>query len=162
MINEDRHNARCYALQMLYQWIFYKMNSDTLIRQFLEEYDPLDTDVPYFKELVAGTIQHVAVIDELMITYLDRRISALNPVELSVLRLSTYELLHREDIPYKVVINEALELVKEFGSEAGHKYVNAILNVLSFKIRRGYEMPRGRGPHGPKKFRKQNKKLHGR
>ena len=137
MINESRHNARCYALQVLYQWIFYETNSDSLIRQFLEEHAPSNVDFLYFKELVTGTIQHVATIDALMTDHLDRRISNLNPVELSVLRLSIYELLYREDVPYKVVIDEALKLVKEFGSEAGYKYVNAILDVLSSRIRGG-------------------------
>ncbi|ACJ20656.1 transcription antitermination factor NusB [Coxiella burnetii] len=137
MINKTRHNARRYALQALYQWFFCETKPDALISQFMEEHDLSDTEVAYFKEVVTGTIQHVAIIDELMTAHLDRKISALNPVELSVLRLSIYELLHRKEVPYKVVIDEALELVKEFGAEAGHKYVNAILDVLSSEIRKG-------------------------
>lgn len=159
MINENRHNARCYALQLLYQWLFHEIKADALIHQFLEEHETPEIDLPYFKELVQGTVQHITIIDELMTTHLDRSISNLNPVELSVLRLSIYELLHRGDVPYKVIIDEALKLVKKFGSAAGYKYVNAILDVLSSKIRRGCKVPRGRGPHGPKKFRKQNKKF---
>lgn len=134
-----RHNARRCALQGLYQWYFGEVQPDELIDQFLEENglnDLTDVDLIYFKDLVIGTIQHVAFIDELMISHLDRKISSLNPVELSALRLAIYELLHRKDVPYKVVINEALELVKEFGAEEGHRYVNAILDVLVPELRK--------------------------
>ena len=136
MKNSKRHRARCYALQALYQWAFGQILEDTLINQFLEENDISDADLFYFKDLVTGTVQHVTVIDELMITYLDRDISVLNPVELAALRLATYELLYRKDVPYKVVIDEALELVKEFGAQEGYKYVNAVLDILSNKIRK--------------------------
>ena len=131
-----RHNARRYALQGLYQWYFGQIKPVELIDQFLEENDLTDVDLIYFKDLVMGTIQHVALIDKLMISHLDRKMSALNPVELSALRLAIYELLHRKDVPYKVVINEALELVKEFGAEEGHRYVNAILDVLVPELRK--------------------------
>ena len=131
-----RHNARRYALQALYQWSFGEMKPAELIDQFLEENDLTDVDLIYFKDLVRGTIQYVALIDELMISHLDRKMSALNPVELSALRLAIYELLHRKDVPYKVVIDEALELVKEFGAEEGHRYVNAILDALVPELRK--------------------------
>lgn len=137
MKNNKRHKARSYSLKALYQWSFLETGVNTLINQFLEEHDILDADLLYFKDLVTGTIRHVASIDELIVTHLDRDISALNPIELAVLRLSTYELLHRKDVPYKVVIDEALELVKEFGAQEGYKYVNAVLDVLSNQIRKG-------------------------
>lgn len=136
MKNSKRHRARCYTLQALYQWAFSRTREDILINQFLEENDISDADLFYFKDLVAGTVQHVTIIDKLMVTYLDRDISVLNPVELAVLRLATYELLYRKDVPYKVVIDEALELVKEFGAQKGYKYVNAVLDVLSNQIRK--------------------------
>ncbi|WP_304985415.1 transcription antitermination factor NusB [Coxiella-like endosymbiont] len=137
MKNNKRHNARRYGLQALYQWAFWETPTDALVNQFSEENDISDADLLYFKDLVTGTIQHVALIEELMVTHLDRDISALNPVELAVLRLATYELLHRRDVPYKVIIDEALELVKEFGAQEGYKYVNAVLDVLSNQIRKG-------------------------
>ena len=136
MKNNKRHKARRYSLKALYQWSFLETQANTLINQFLEEHDISDADLLYFRDLVTGTIQHVSVIDKLMITYLDRDISALNPIELAVLRLAAYELLHRKDVPYKVVIDEALELVKEFGAQEGYKYVNAVLDVLSNQIRK--------------------------
>jgi len=133
--NLSRHNARRYAIQALYQWFFNETQPEELIRQFTDEADHHEADMVYFKELVAGTIQHVAIIDELMLTHLDRKLKTLNPVELSVLRLAIYELLHHKDIPYKVVINEALELTKEFGAQEGHKYVNAVLDAIAPEIR---------------------------
>lgn len=136
MKNNKRHKARRYALQALYQWVFGQTQEGALIKQFLEETDVLDSDLFYFKDLVTGTIQYVTIIDELIATHLDRDITVLNPVELVVLRLSTYELLYRKDVPYKVVIDEALELVKEFGAQEGYKYVNAVLDVLSNQIRK--------------------------
>ena len=131
-----RRNARRYTLQALYQWSFAAMKPAELINQFLEENDLTDVDLIYFKDLVTGTIQHAALIDKLMISHLDRKMSALNPVELSALRLAVYELLHRKDVPYKVVIDEALELVKEFGAKEGHRYVNAILDALVPELRK--------------------------
>lgn len=133
--NVTRHNARRYAIQALYQWFFNETRSEELIRQFTDEAEHHDVDMVYFKELVTGTVQHIAIIDELMRTHLDRQLKTLNPVELSVLRLAIYELLHCKDIPYKVIINEALELTKEFGAQEGHKYVNAVLDAIAPEIR---------------------------
>ena len=132
----QRHRARRCALQALYQWSFDEIDTDELIQQFLIEHQPKETDVDYFREIIKGTIQHVTLIDELMSAHLDRDINALNPIELSILRLAIYELLHRTDIPYKVVINEALELTKEFGAIEGYKYVNAILDALAPELRK--------------------------
>ncbi|AJC50287.1 NusB antitermination factor [Coxiella endosymbiont of Amblyomma americanum] len=159
MKNSKRHKARRYAVQALYQWDFEKIQQeDILINQFLEKNDNLSVDWSYFEDLVTGTIRHLADINSLMIMYLDRDVNVLSLVELAVLRLATYELLHRKDVPYKVIIDEALWLVKEFGAEEGYKYVNAVLDVLSYKVRKeGCKMPRGRGPHGPKKLRKRNR-----
>lgn len=133
--NLSRHNARRYAVQALYQWYFNETKPEEIIRQFTEEADHHEVDMVYFKDLVTGAIQHIAMIDELMVTHLDREIKNLNPVELSILRLAIYELVHCKDIPYKVVINEALELAKEFGAKEGYKYVNGVLDAIAPKIR---------------------------
>ncbi|QHG92326.1 transcription antitermination factor NusB [Coxiella endosymbiont of Amblyomma sculptum] len=159
MKNSKRHEARRYALQAIYQWDFRKIQKDVFVNQFLEENDVLNNvDLSYFKDLVTGTIQNISDINDLMTVYLDRDISIVNLVELAVLRLGIYELLYRKDVPYKVVIDEALWLTKEFGAQEGYRYVNAVLDVLGNQVRKkGYKMPRGRGPHGPKKFRKRNR-----
>lgn len=134
--NKKRHNARRYAMQAIYQWSYDEIQSDVLIEQFVEEHDVRDCDFIYFQDAVKGAVQHVSIIDELMVTHLDREISQLNPVELAILRLAIYELLHRKDTPYKVVINEALKLAKEFGAVEGYKYVNAILDAIASEVRK--------------------------
>ena len=130
-----RHNARRYAAQALYQWHFVQGEAPRMIQEFIEDHVMEDTDIAYFQTLVAGVIKHVALVDQAMQIHLDRKITALNPVELAILRLAIYEFMHCPDVPYKVVINEALELTKEFGSEAGYKYVNGVLDA--FKGHRG-------------------------
>ena len=131
---QPRHNARRYALQALYQWQYAHPDITDVTQQFEEENDISDADRGYFKELVTGTIKHVDDIDQKMQSHLDREIATLNPVELSVLRVAIFELLYRLDIPYKVIINEALELTKEFGDVEGHKYVNAVLDAVAAKL----------------------------
>ena len=83
-----------------------------------------------------NTLSGITEIDELIIPILDRKIEEVNPVELAVLRLACYELMSRIDVPYKVVINEALELTKTFGAQDGHKFVNGILDKLAKEIRK--------------------------
>lgn len=131
----SRHNARRYALQALYQWNFTHDDAVHLVKQFFDEHLLEDTDVDYFNRLVTETIHHQEALDDAMSAHLDRKLSALNPVELAVLRLAMYELMFCLEIPYKVVIDEALELAKEFGAQEGHKYVNAILDAAAKKLR---------------------------
>lgn len=92
-------------------------------------------DLDYFHDLLLGISNQQANIDAEIRTTIDRDFSELGPVELSILQLGVYELIHRIDVPYKVVINEAVELAKIFGAADGHKYVNSILDVLSRKHR---------------------------
>ncbi len=134
--SQKRHRARRLAIQAIYQWSYDGIQSGALIEQFVQDNDMREADFVYFEDLVKGTIQHVVMIDELMSAHLDRDIHQLDLVELAILRLSIYELLHRKDIPYKVVINEALKLTKEFGATDGHKFVNAILDALMPEVRR--------------------------
>src|SRR3990167_9959375 len=108
--NQSRHNARRYVVLALYQWIFNETPTELLVQEFVEECDYENTDIVYLKNLIAGVIEQSVTIDEFMATCLDRDIKALNPVELSILRLAVYELQHHPEIPYRVVINEALEL----------------------------------------------------
>lgn len=134
---QKRHRARRLAMQAIYQWSYDEIQPGALIEQFVEDNDMREVDFVYFEDLLKGTLHHVAMIDELMVGHLDRGVHQLDSVELTVLRLSIYELLHRKDIPYKVVINEALELAKEFGATDGHKFVNAVLDALVSEIRQG-------------------------
>ena len=133
-----RHEARAYAVQALYQWQFAAQASQTLIEEFFIDH-PMKPDVmdkAYFYTLVSGTLEHVTTIDALLVPYLDRSITLLNPVELAILRLGVFELAHQKEVPDAVVINEAIELAKEYGAEDGFKYVNGVLNNMLPKLRK--------------------------
>jgi len=122
-------------MQALYQWQYTEPLTDELAQQFLEDLDQSQLDIDYFMTLLKGTIDHIEAIDAAIIPVLDRGIHQLNPVELAILRISVYELAHQPDVPYRVVINEAIELAKLFGADKGHKYVNAILDRMATTLR---------------------------
>jgi len=130
-----RHAARCKVMQALYQWDHTRQESAEILLQFLEDLDDEQVELAYFTDLAKGVIEAIPDIDELMSSYLDRPITELNPVERAILRLSIYELKHRLDIPYRVVINEALEIGKKYGSDQGHKYINGVLDKLAPRLR---------------------------
>jgi len=122
-------------MQALYQWHYTTPSATELIQEFLQASEPAKLDRLYFETLVKGTVNSIDAIDADIKPTLDRDIKDLNPVELAILRVSTYELAHQLDVPYRVVINEALELAKSFGADQGHKYVNAVLDKLAAKLR---------------------------
>lgn len=130
-----RHQARCGALQSLYQWQVSGNSIEEIKNIFLEKHAKKSIDSEYYAELVCGVTQQHASLDALLMPYLKRNFQEIDPIELSVLRIATYELAHRLDIPYRVVINEALELVKKFGSIEGYKFINSILDLLAKQIR---------------------------
>jgi transcription antitermination protein NusB len=130
-----RQKARKLALQAIFQWQFTADAASYIAAQFLDEANVKKIDIAYFSELLKGVIANVTLIDEKITPALDRKITELTPVELAVLRIATFELLNRSDVPYKVVINEALELTKTFGSTDGFKYVNGVLDKLAKTLR---------------------------
>lgn len=130
-----RHNARRYALQAMYQWQVADAALPDIEREFLQHQVDKKTDLAFFKELLHGVPSHQKEIDHEMEPFLTRGIKEIDPVELAVLRLAIYELLKRPDVPYRVIINEALELTKKFGSIEGYKFVNGILDRVAKKIR---------------------------
>ena len=130
-----RKKARTIAMQSLYQWAMSSAELHTIEMQYIEHNEPAKIDLDYFRDLLYGVPKCLDEIDPLIKQYIDRDINDLNPVELAVMRLATYELLKRLDVPYKVVINESLSLAKKFGSTSGHKYVNGILDKIAKKIR---------------------------
>jgi N utilization substance protein B len=131
----ERARARRYAMQALYQWDLSGTDLPLIRRQFLENEDFSKADQKYFIELLSELPKKVDVIDGTVADYVDRPIEQLDPVERAVLRLATYELLYRPDIPYKVSINEAVQLTRKFGAEQGHAYVNAVLDKAAHKLR---------------------------
>lgn len=125
-----RRKARRLALQAVYQWQMTAAATKDIEAEFCEFNDVNKFDVDYFKILLQGVIDFQARIDDEIKSVLDRPMSDLNPVELAALRIAGYELFYQREIPYKVVINEALELTKTFGSADGFKYVNGVLDKI--------------------------------
>lgn len=130
-----RRNARQYALQAMYQWQISATPIKELEFDFLVNHIKQKTDLDYFKELIHGIPTHCEELDNHMRPFLSRPISELDPVELAIIRLGIYELTKRLDVPYRVAINEALELTKKFGSVEGFKFVNGILDQVARTIR---------------------------
>lgn len=130
-----RARARRYAMQALYQWDLSGTDLPLIREQFLVAEDFSKADKPYFIELLSEAPKNVDIIDENISGFIDRPFEQLDPVERAVLRLAIYELLYRLDIPYRVTINEAVQLTKKFGAEQGHAYVNAVLDKAAHKLR---------------------------
>ncbi|SRR5579883_692217 len=130
-----RHNARRYALQAMYQWHIAGTPINDIENEFLNYHIDKKLDLDYFKELIHGVPKYQHDLDQEMLPFLGRSIQEIDPVELAVLRLAIYELIKRPDVPYRVIINEALELTKKFGSVEGYKFVNGLLDRIAKKLR---------------------------
>ena len=131
----DRRRSREFALQGLYQWQLARTDPAAIARQLAESkgFDKIDAD--YFKSLLEGAIAGAADLERAITPHLDREFSRLSPVERGILLLAGYELAHRPDVPYRAVINEAVELAKDYGGTDGHKFVNAVLDKLAAQLR---------------------------
>jgi N utilization substance protein B len=134
-LSQQRTNSRRAAVQAIYQWQMTDGDIDDIEEQFLTEHDTDGMDRSYFHELLHQIPLHLHELEDHFVTILDRPVVEVDPVELAILRIGTYELEFRADIPYKVVINEAVELAKVFGAEDGYKYVNSILDKVAGKLR---------------------------
>lgn len=130
-----RREARKLATQALYQWHMAGHSLNEVEAQFRVDNDFSTVDGAYFSELLRGVPTNKSEIDTALAPCLDITIGELDPVELAILRLSTYELLKRIDVPYRVVINEGIELAKVYGSTDGHKFVNGVLDKLAPRLR---------------------------
>ena len=134
-MSSAKTNARKCAVQALYQW---QMSGESLNRiemNFLEEERLKGAQKNYFSEIFHGVPKQLNVIDEALNEFVDRPVEKIDPVERAILRLSVYELINRLDTPYKVIINEGVNLAKFFGADGSHKYVNGILDKVSQKKR---------------------------
>lgn len=123
-----RSRARRRALQALYAWQMSRSPIDKVIEQFRSEQDMEIADLEYFEELVRGVEKHVEALDAVLCKFIDRTMEQVDPIERAVLRIAGFELAFRPDVPYRVVINEAIETTKRFGAEHGHTYVNGVLD----------------------------------
>ena len=130
-----RHLAREFAVQGLYEWLLAG-NDVRAIERRLAELSTFDqADRPLLDEILNGVIRESKDLEARLTPFLDRTIAALSPVEHAVLLVGAYELLHRIETPYRVVINEAVELAKSYGGTDGHKYVNGVLDRLAGELR---------------------------
>lgn len=130
----QRRKARSLILQALYQWLIAKADPLEIESQFHEE-NSGKIDWEYFREIFFEIPKQVSFLDEQISPLLDRQLSALDPVERALLYLGVFELAHRPDIPYRVVINECVELAKTFGATESHKYINGVLDKLARTLR---------------------------
>lgn len=123
-----RSRARKRALQAVYAWQIGGRPMRAVIAEFAHEQEREAADLAYFEDLLLGIEGHQAGLDAALGPFLDRAIEQVDPIERGVLRLAAYELLHRPDVPYRVVLNEAVETTKRFGADHGHTYVNGVLD----------------------------------
>lgn len=130
-----RHKARRLAVQALYQWQFNQTSTSEIELQFQDDEHMKTADVAYFKDLLHGVLKQRIALDDLLQSLAERSMNDITPVELTVLRIAAYELKNRMDVPYRVIINEALELTKVFGTNEGYKFVNGILDKLARQLR---------------------------
>lgn len=131
-----RRRARECAVQALYSWQLSGNDIADVELQFLTEQDVKDVDVNYFRELLTGVANNAEYLDNLMAPVLSRQLNELGQVEKAILRVSLFELSKREDVPYKVAINEGIELAKTFGAEDSHKFVNGVLDKVAPTVRK--------------------------
>ncbi|MFZ2290640.1 MAG: transcription antitermination factor NusB [Halopseudomonas yangmingensis] len=130
-----RRKARSLALQALYSWQMADQPLNEIEAQFLVDNDFTKVDGAYFSELLTGVPRNLTELDGMLDSVIDRPLQEVDPVELAILRIGVYELSKRIDVPYRVVINEGIELAKTFGATDGHKYVNGILDKLAPRLR---------------------------
>lgn len=140
----QRSRARRLAMQALYQWQLDRQDIGRINAQFLTERDMGDADLTYFQELLQQTALHLDAIEAVIGPHLDRPLVQLDPVERAILWIGAYEFLYRRDIPYRVIINEAVELAKTFGAEQGHRFINGVLDKIAQQNRSEEIRSRGR------------------
>jgi transcription antitermination protein NusB len=128
--------ARRVTVQALYQWLINEGTPASLLKQFREQEAGLGrADPAYFEELLNGVVAHAPALTVDIVPHLDRALNQLDPVEHAILLLGAYELRHEPAVPWKVVVNEAVNLAKTFGAEDGYKFVNGVLDKLARQLR---------------------------
>jgi len=130
----QRRRARKLVLQALYQWLLSETEPDVIAKQFREANEGR-MDWEFFDEVFLEIPKNIESLDQYLEPVLDRKPDELDPIEKSLLYLGTFELANRIDVPYKVAINESIELAKVFGATDGHKYINGVLDKLAPRLR---------------------------
>ncbi len=131
-----RIKARRSVVQALYQCEMAQATATDVIKEFMDERDEMKkADTEYFCELLRGITTRIGELNTEMTPFLDRPVNELDPVERAVLHVGVYELLHRPELPWRVVVNEAVELAKMFGADQSHKFINGVLDKIARKVR---------------------------
>ena len=131
-----RGKARRLALQGLYQWQLSGSSAREVIAELEASQNTKDVDLEYFEEVLRGVVAESDSLETLFASYLDRPVAQLDPIERGILLIGVFELKQRLDVPYRVVLNEAVELTKAFGADEGHKYINAVLDKTAAELRK--------------------------
>ena len=134
-VAKARGKSRRFAMQAVYQW---QMTGDSITgikQQFFDENNFTKIDTEYFSELVSGVASSISELDPYLAKNMSRSVESVDPVERSILRIATYEFIHRFDVPYRVVLNEAVDIAKEYCAENSHGFVNAVLDKVAKEIR---------------------------
>jgi transcription antitermination protein NusB len=131
----SRRRSREFALQGLYQWQLAGKDPVIIAAELAETQDFDKSDTGYFRSLLNGAISNAPQLEAEMTPFLDRAVTELSPIERGILLLGGYELMRELDVPYRVVINEAVELAKVYGGTDGHKFVNGVLDKLAGRLR---------------------------
>jgi N utilization substance protein B len=137
-----RQRARRVLLQALYQWQMTGVDADKLVSEFLPGDEMRGADTAYFIECLRAIVGDVAALDRELALHLDRPLQQVDPVARAVLRIGTYELLRRADVPARVAIDEAVNLAHLFGAEPAHRYVNGVLDRLARRLRGDVAAPK--------------------
>lgn len=131
----SRNKARQAAVQALYQWQLTGQAPADIERHFISDQNLSGVDTEYFRELVREVPARLGAIDAALAPHLGRDIGEVDPVERAILRIGAYEFAARAEIPYRVVLNEAVELAKTFGADQGHKFINGVLDKVAAQLR---------------------------
>lgn len=134
-MSRKRTNARTHAIQAIYQWQVTGQDLADIVNQFLLDNDNKSFDVGMFRDLVSGVPTNLDRLDGELAPLLDREIEKVDLVERAILRVGAFEIADHPEVPYRVVINEYVELGKSFGADQGHRYINGILDKLAHKLR---------------------------
>lgn len=134
-MSKARHKARRLAVQALYTWQMSGQDLVDIEGHYSLDHDMSKVDTEYFRELLHKVPAHLNELDEHISPLLDRPVDEVDPVERAILRMGSYELAFRLDVPYRVVINEAVNLAKTFGADQSHKYINGVLDGVAKKLR---------------------------
>ncbi|RUO31206.1 transcription antitermination factor NusB [Aliidiomarina soli] len=130
-----RRKARRLAIQAIYSWQLSKNSISDIEAEFLTDNDVSKVDVDYFQDLIRGVATQASSLDGSLSPFTDRPFADLDQIERAILRVSAYELKFRVDVPYKVVMNEAIELAKAFGADDSHRFVNGVLDKAVDSLR---------------------------